>query len=654
MIYRLICVLLIVALALPAAALGEGMIEWDRATVGPEAKASPEPTETAASFDGMATLPPADALKTEGPLVPVDLPEAEVEDAQASADVPATAFPEATLAPIPNADIGDDGLLRVELRSLGTPAQLRLTLLGSYAVESDPGFRFDSGAAVTLAAVRDRIWLSVSGLSIDMGKTLTLTRHRVTEGVENGIRIDEAERGALYCGDLTVTALGSGMRCVLTMPVEDYLYGVVAYEMSDSFPLEALKAQAVAARTYAMKRKARSGARDYDVVDTTADQVFKGYDPRYANVIRAVDDTRGVVGLYDGGFATCYYTASNGGQMALPSQIWGSDGDDGYLSMADDPYDLENPRSLQNELTVSTACEGSAALRSMLESALGEVMASAGIDKGRWAFDSIVAIRPVNPRFEGSRMVEGLAFELRAKLMQPAATPEPTLTPEPLPTSDGIQVSSVTDSTGSESIHEPTEPPMEWVLSDDIYTVTLDVYAQIKDGLSLGLNGEDYELMDVEAIPDDAGEPQAFRLIMRRYGHGVGMSQRGAQWMAGHYDMTWREILSFYYPGMALARMDWPDMTLTALDALSDSVGVARPEPTYRPLPEPKDGEHYATVNATALNVRKQPTTDAAVLEQLAKGRRVVAAIESDADGWVKVHTGEVDGFVKAEYLVGE
>jgi len=654
MIYRLICVLLIVALALPAAALGEGMIEWDRATVGPEAKASPEPTETAASFDGMATLPPADALKTEGPLVPVDLPEAAVEDAQASADVPATAVPEATLAPIPNADIGDDGLLRVELRSLGKPAQLRLTLLGSYAVESDPGFRFDSGAAVTLAAVRDRIWLSVSGLSIDMGKTLTLTRHRVTEGVENGIRIDEAERGALYCGDLTVTALGSGMRCVLTMPVEDYLYGVVAYEMSDSFPLEALKAQAVAARTYAMKRKARSGARDYDVVDTTADQVFKGYDPRYANVIRAVDDTRGVVGLYDGGFATCYYTASNGGQMALPSQIWGSDGDDGYLSMADDPYDLENPRSLQNELTVSTACEGSAALRSMLESALGEVMASAGIDKGRWAFDSIVAIRPVNPRFEGSRMVEGLAFELRAKLMQPVATPEPTLTPEPLPTSDGIQVSSVTDSTGSESIHEPTEPPMEWVLSDDIYTVTLDVYAQIKDGLSLGLNGEDYELMDVEAIPDDAGEPQAFRLIMRRYGHGVGMSQRGAQWMAGHYDMTWREILSFYYPGMALARMDWPDMTLTALDALSDSVGVARPEPTYRPLPEPKDGEHYATVNATALNVRKQPTTDAAVLEQLAKGRRVVAAIESDADGWVKVHTGEVDGFVKAEYLVGE
>ena len=654
MIYRLICVLLIVVLALPASALGEGMIEWNRATVEVEAKAPPEPEETTASFEGMTTLPPADALKTEGPLVPVDLPEAPAKESGASADAPATATPEVTFAPIPEADIGGDGLLRVELRSLGKPAQLHLTLSGSYAVESDPGFRFDSGAAVMLAAVRDRVWLSVGGLSIDMGKTLTLTRHRAAEGAENGIRIEESEKNGLYCGDLTVTARGSGLHCVLTLPVEDYLYGVVAYEMSDRFPLEALKAQAVAARTYAMKRKAGAGARDYDVVDTTADQVFKGFDPGYAKVIRAVDDTRGVVGLYDGDFATCYYTASNGGQTALPSQIWGGDGDDGYLSMADDPYDLENPSSLQNELTVSTTCAGSAALKSMLESALGKVMASAGVSEGRWAFDSIAAIRPVNPRFEGSRMVEGMAFDLRAKLLQPAATPEPTPTPEPSPFPDGIQASPVTGPTASESADEPTEPPMAWVLSDDIYTVTLDVYAQIKDGLSLGLNGADYELMDVEMIPNDAGEPQAFRLIMRRYGHGVGMSQRGAQWMAGHCDMTWREILAFYYPGMALERMDWPDMTLTALEELPSRAGAARPEPTYRPLPDPGDGEHYATVNATALNVRQQPSTDAAVLEQLAQGRRVVAATDADADGWVKVHTGEVDGFVKAEYLVGE
>ncbi|MER2144080.1 MAG: SpoIID/LytB domain-containing protein, partial [Eubacteriales bacterium] len=356
-----------------------------------------------------------------------------------------------------------------------------------------------------------------------------------------------------------VTARGSGLRCVLALPVEDYLYGVVAYEMSDSFPLEALKAQAVAARTYAMRRKAKAGKRDYHVVDTTADQVFKGYDPIYANVIRAVDETRGVVGLVDGGFATCYYTASNGGQTALPSQIWGSGDDDGYLAMVDDPYDLENPRSLQNELTVSPTCEGSAALKAMLTSALGEVMATVGIDEGRWAFDSIAAVRTVNPRFEGSRMFDGLQFDLRARLLQPVVTAEPTDTPESTATPGTSPTPDTSESPDPEPSATPTEPPMEWVLSETIYPVTLDVFSQVKEGLSLGLNTADYELIDVKTVTDDAGAAEAFTLIMRRFGHGVGMSQRGAQWMAGNYGLTWREILDFYYPGVSLVRMNWPE-----------------------------------------------------------------------------------------------
>ena len=628
-IYKLLALAL--AALLMASASAEGMIEWDADT--------PAPTE--AVFDGMPTLPPVDALMTGEP------------DASQATLAPETTFvPEATLAPIADAEIGDDGLLRVELRSLGQPARLDLTLLGSYAVESDPGFRFDSGTAIALTADRDRVWLAVGGLTIDMGKSLTLTRHRAPEGTENGIRIAQAEKNGLYCGDLTVTARGSGLRCVLALPVEDYLYGVVAYEMSDSFPLEALKAQAVAARTYAMRRKAKAGKRDYHVVDTTADQVFKGYDPDHANVIRAVDETRGVVGLVDGGgFATCYYTASNGGQTALPSQIWGSGDDDGYLAMVDDPYDLENPRSLQNALTVSPTCEGSAALKAMLTTALGEAMATEGVDEGRWAFDSIAAIRPVNPRFEGSRMFDGLQFDLRARLLQPVATVEPTDTPGPTATPEASATPGASESPEPEPTGTPTEPPMEWVLSEAVYTVTLDVFGQIKDGLSLGLNTADYELIAVETAMDDAGAAEAFTLIMRRFGHGVGMSQRGAQWMAGNYGMTWREILGFYYPGVTLERINWPELTLTALDALPDSVGAARPDPTLKPLPEPKSGERYATVTATALNVRQQPSTDAPVIERLEEGRRVVAASEPDADGWVKVHTGEVDGFVKAEYL---
>ena len=635
MTYRKICKVLALALAalLAAFAAAEGAME--------------APRSTAAVFDAMPTLPPVDALTTAAPSEAATPETPAPEATHAPEATPAT---EATFAPIPDADSGDDGILRVELRSLGQPVLLNLTLAGSYAVEADPGFRFASGTQVALTAAQDRVWLAVGGLSIDMGKTLTLTRHLAPDGAVSGIRIAEAEKDTLYCGDLTVTARGSGLRCVLALPVEDYLYGVVAYEMSDSFPLEALKAQAVAARTYAMRRKAKAGNRDYDLVDTTTDQVFKGYDPQAESVIAAVDETRGVVGRYDGGFATCYYTASNGGQTALASQIWGGKGDDGYLAMADDPYDLENPGSLQNELTVSPICEGSAALKAMLEAALGKAMAAAGVGEGMWAFDSIAAVKPVNPRFEGSRMYDGLQFDLRAKLLQPAATPEGTAATEVTLTTEVTLAPEVTLAAEATQTPAPTEPPMEWVLSDEVYPVTLDVFGQVKPGLSLGLNGGDYELISVQTATDDAGTPRSFTLVMRRYGHGVGMSQRGAQWMAANYGMSWRQILAFYYPGMDLVRMDWPENALTDLDALPAGPGADRPDPTYRPLPEPKDGERYATVTASALNVRREPSTDAAVIEQLARGRKVVVASEPDADGWVKVHTGEVDGFVKGEY----
>ena len=462
-------------------------------------------------------------------------------------------------AAIPDSALTDDGLLRVYLRSLNLPRQLNLTLAGVYAVESDPDFRFVRDTQVTLTAADGKIYLSVGGLTLSLGGKATFTRHRAAEGMPNGITIEESEKDALYCGDLTVSIENGGLRAVVTLPVEEYLYGVVGYEMSDAFPIEALKAQAVAARTYAMQRKWSAGTRDYDVVDTTADQVYKGYDASFTNVIQAVNDTCGVVGVYNGGFPVCYYTASNGGQTALASQIWGGTDSDGYLAMADDPYDLENPRSLQNDLTIGARCEGSAALKAMLEEALGAEMAKAGFEDGQWQFDSIAAVEPVNPRFEGSRMFDGLAFDLRAKVLSSAlATPEPTGTPEPAGTPEpGKAAAKSTIEATEEPIlpllmptdaptAEPTEAPEEWVLSEDVYRVTLDTYDQIKDRLSLGLNGGNYELVSVETEADARGQAEKFTIVMRRFGHGVGMSQRGAQWMAGHYGMAWTDILAFY------------------------------------------------------------------------------------------------------------
>ena len=556
----------------------------------------------------------------------------------ATAETPA---PATTPAPLK-----DDGRLAVWLKSLDAPAALHLTFEGVYTLESSAGFRFERGAQVALTAASGDIWLKTDALALNLGPALTLTRHAAPEGAPNGLYIAESEKPNLYPGDLSLTVVGDGLRAVLTLPVEEYLPGVVAYEMSDSFPLEALKAQAVAARTYALGRKQAAGRRDYDLVDTTADQVYKGTDPDYENVALAVQETRGIVGTYKGSYATCYYTASNGGQTALASQLWGKSDADAYLAMTDDPYDLENPSSLQTDLTFTATCEGSQKLRRMLTDALNDVMAKQGYDE--WRLDSIRSIEPVNPRFEGSKLYDGLAFDLTVMVPESAlATPSPS--PSPTPKASPVQgevarsaggvdsaspvqgevarsaggVDSVSPVQGevarsaggvdsaspaqgevarsaggvdsaSPAQQAPTATPAlpapadlppvpeRWMPLDTPQRVTLGVFDDIKDGLSMGLNGADCELISVER-PEDA--PDSFRIVMRRYGHGVGMSQRGAEQMAAQHGKTFREILKFYYPGMTLTTLDLPETRLTDVDDLPAAVAQSRPPPPPPPPP---------------------------------------------------------------------
>ncbi|HIQ83855.1 MAG TPA: SpoIID/LytB domain-containing protein [Candidatus Pullichristensenella stercorigallinarum] len=554
--------------------------------------------------------------------------------------------------------IEDDGMLRVYLLSLGDPASLGMTLAGSYTVEGDRGFRFDRDTQIVLAVDGENILLSVGGLTIDMGPSMTLTRQAVTDGGENGIYIHESARDALFEGDLSVSVSDGGLRCILTIHIEDYLKGVVAYEMSDSFPLEALKAQAVAARTYAMGRKWVSAARDYDVVDTTQDQVYRGLEAEYTNVIAAVEATRGVVGTYNGGFAMCYYTASNGGQTALATDIWGGSGDYGYLAMVDDPYDLENPSSLVNSISFQADVSDNATLRGMLE----EALAAMDLPYEDVELESVVSIEPVEPKFEGSYMYTQLRFTLSISAQLNGWYAQEGDDYAPLFENGSAFSEEMLASAYGLSLARRGQLALPFVYQDgrvtlpDPVTVDLSVYDQIKDGLSLGLNGGDYEL--VSATQEEDG---SFTISMRRFGHGVGMSQRGAQWMAGEYGMTYTEILNFYYPGMTLEVIEWPEVELTALEELPESIGFARarptPTPTPAPLPALEEGEYYAAVmlesRSSSLNVREEPSTSARIVSALGYGQRVI--VSSDAgDGWVRIRTAEVEGYVRLEYLEAE
>ena len=539
---------------------------------------------------------------------------------------------------IPVSDITDTGHIRVYLASLGDPEALLITVAGEYSLEGSDALRFDRGVQLAVAAEGDCIYMYAGGVTMNMGADFTLTRCAGEDGEENGLYIYESEKNSLYEGDLRITCVDGRLRPILTISMEDYLCGVVAYEMSDSFPIEALKAQAVAARTYAMSKKVTRAAQDYDVTDTTTDQVYKGFIGDYTNVIQAVRETDGVVGTYNGGYAGCYYTASNGGQIATPGQIWGGDGDYGYIEQKDDPYDLENSRSLVNSFTAPVEYDGGNALWQLI---MPKLSVEGCVE---FRADSIVGVSLEEPMFEGSRMYRSMVFEvsLSARYMEET----------PVEYDGSLLMGWATGKRYVDGIWYQWGVG-DWKKLEQNCFVTLDVYTDIKDTLALGLNSRDYELVTA------AIENGSCIIEMRRFGHGVGMSQRGAQTMAGDHGFDYTEILRFYYPGMQLERIAWLDSPLPEKGELPATLITERLliPPAEGDLGELQPGEYFAVVRldnaGSRLNVRARPTTDAGVVAKLDDGYRLVVTADA-GDGWVQVRAARFTGYVKTDYIVAE
>lgn len=579
-------------------------------------------------------------------------------------------------------EVEDKGLIRVYLKSLSSCQALGLTLDGVYTVDGDAGFRFQRGTEIAVAEDAGDIYLSAGGLTVNMGSSFTLVRQAPGEGKEpGGIYIHEALKDNLYAGDLKLTAEKGYLSAVCTVQVEDYLYGVVGYEMSDSFPMEALKAQAIAARTYAMN--AKTSSRAYDVTDTTQDQVYRGFNPAQTRVIRAVDETRGIVlGTNARSFGQCYFTASNGGQIASTKQIWG--GTVSYIEMKDDPYDLENPSSVvKSAFLAAEPAEDDSIARAILEK-----ISVPGAEQLR--VDRIVNMTLSDPDTQGSLMYKTVTFEVNVsekvwivpeedqigeELPPDGSEPETdaegdTDTAETGP--DGVvsedtapveataieaTVSEATPAEATASEATPVEAEPQPVLSDwqsveGSFTVKLSTYNYLKNALNLSINSAAYEVFDLTSAKD------GWTLTARRFGHGVGMSQRGAQTMADKYDKSCEEILAFYYPGLKAYAIDWQENALVPISDLPESLGYARarptPHPTQAPLPTLRAGEYTATVSlqssASSLNVRSEPNTSCSVVALLYHGEKVIVTGEYEG-GWVGIRTAEFKGYVKSDYL---
>lgn len=142
-----------------------------------------------------------------------------------------------------------------------------------------------------------------------------------------------------YQGDFKFKIIDGKIYPINSLFIEDYLKGVIGFEMSDYFPLEALKAQAVAARNYTLSNLNLYRSLGFDLNDTIECQVYGGYNDKLKNVIRAVDETRGQVQLYNETLVQAFYSASNGGYTEATENVWSS-----AL-----PYFIAKPDTFDNE-----------------------------------------------------------------------------------------------------------------------------------------------------------------------------------------------------------------------------------------------------------------------------------------------------------------
>jgi stage II sporulation protein D len=142
----------------------------------------------------------------------------------------------------------------------------------------------------------------------------------------------------LYRGSIQVDVVSGKLRAINVVGLEQYLYGVVPSEMPFNWLPEALKAQAVVARSYALATR-KTGA--FDLYPDTRSQVYLGIEHERPSTNAAVDATAGQVVLYQGQVAKTYFFSTSGGRTASAEDVWGAPVP--YLVSVSDPYDSISP-----------------------------------------------------------------------------------------------------------------------------------------------------------------------------------------------------------------------------------------------------------------------------------------------------------------------
>ncbi|MCL2843238.1 MAG: SpoIID/LytB domain-containing protein [Oscillospiraceae bacterium] len=345
-----------------------------------------------------------------------------------------------------------------------------------------------------------------------------------------------------FFGGFRITGSGSNLIVVNYVDIEDYLKGVVPYEAIPSWPLQVLKAQAVAARTYAVRNFGRLGAHGFDLTNTTATQVYRGMHYANENTNLSVTGTRGQVILYNGQPIEAVYHSAAGGATEDVENVWESPLP--YLRGRPNPHE-ETPAHIPWTRTL-TAAEFLTHMRSR-DSGFNlpdivDVQTQLTANGNMFSV-TFVASNGATRTYERQRARTTVLTGLHPVINSQRFTI--TRNPAAASLAAGPDTATAIQTLGH-------------IANDYAYDL-LDIYPTHSELELFAM--QDAGLVSFDIPPSEEAEIAAlsggitFTIQNFGFGHNVGMSQHGAASMArlGH---TYYEILHFYYTGITISGLD--------------------------------------------------------------------------------------------------
>ncbi len=362
---------------------------------------------------------------------------------------------------------------------------------------------------------------------------------------------------------------GGNVTVVNVLSLEDYVNGVICYEMGPSWPLEALKAQAVCARTYALRNMGAHSSYGFDICNSTYCQVYRGmgngtasYSPSQTSM-QAVEETEGLVVTYNGKLAETPYSASFGGASEDAYYVWGSDTTNTYpyLRGVEDPYETYDSSwtmsytASELEKRLQSYGYGTSTSLDYLElkySKLGNVIeviihwkngqTNSIYPSGTNAIRSVFNVSSIRFTINGETVSStGRSASVQSASARSTSGSGLAVNGESVDSLDGMYTIS-----GSGTVSAIGEQP--YVISGSGSVSAVEDFGSSggSGGTSGGSNqgGGTVTVSGSSYVFEGAGN-----------GHQIGMSQWGANAMAKQ-GFDFEEIVTFYYPGVKVTRYE--------------------------------------------------------------------------------------------------